>query len=38
MNNDIVDVTQCVLAERQNRDRGWWQAWEDCFTYRYELD
>lgn len=32
MNNDIIEVTQSVLAERQNRDRGWWRAWEDGFT------
>ena len=32
MNNDISEVTQSVLTERQNRDRGWWQTWEEGFT------
>lgn len=32
MSQDIAEVTQAVLAERQNRDRGWWQAWSDGFT------
>jgi hypothetical protein len=29
--NDIADVTQLILHERQGRDRGWWQQMRDCF-------
>ena len=29
--NDIVEVSQLILRERQGRDRGWWQQMRDCF-------
>ncbi len=29
--NDIVEVTQVVLRERQGRDRGWWDQMKACF-------
>ncbi|OPB00941.1 hypothetical protein BFW87_00600 [Pseudomonas fluorescens] len=32
MSENISEVTQAVLGERQNRDRGWWEHWADGFT------
>lgn len=32
MSEHIGEVTQAVLAERQNRDRGWWERWAESFT------
>ena len=29
--NDITEITQVVLRERQGRDRGWWAQMADCF-------
>lgn len=29
--NDIVEITQLVLRERQGRDRGWWDQMKSCF-------
>jgi len=29
---DLVDVLNLVTHERQARDRGWWQALEQCYT------
>ncbi|GAB2719127.1 nuclear transport factor 2 family protein [Kitasatospora kifunensis] len=30
--NDIAEVTQLVLHERQARDRGWWEPMRACFA------
>ncbi|MFF7636100.1 nuclear transport factor 2 family protein [Kitasatospora sp. NPDC008050] len=30
--NDVVEVTQLVLHERQARDRGWWEPMRACFA------
>ena len=30
--NDITEITQLVLHERQARDRGWWESMDDCFA------
>ena len=29
--NDVTEITQLVLHERQGRDRGWWAQMEACF-------
>ena len=29
--NDISEITQIVLRERQGRDRGWWAQMAECF-------
>ena len=29
--NDISEITQVVLQERQGRDRGWWAQMAECF-------
>ncbi len=29
--NDVVEITQLVLRERQGRDRGWWDQMKACF-------
>ena len=29
--NDITEITQIVLLERQGRDRGWWAQMAKCF-------
>lgn len=29
--NNIIEITQLVLKERQGRDRGWWEQMEACF-------
>jgi hypothetical protein len=30
--DDVSEVTQLVLRERQGRDRGWWRQELDCFA------
>ncbi|MFD7981962.1 nuclear transport factor 2 family protein [Kitasatospora indigofera] len=30
--NDVTEITQLVLHERQARDRGWWESMDDCFS------
>ncbi|GGF17586.1 hypothetical protein [Subtercola lobariae] len=30
--NDISEVTQLVLRERQARDRGWWGQLAECYA------
>ncbi len=30
--NDVVEVTQLILRERQARDRGWWDVMRSCFA------
>ena len=29
--DDVTEITQLVLRERQGRDRGWWAQMADCF-------
>ena len=29
--NDVTEITQVVLRERQGRDRGWWAQMAECF-------
>ena len=29
--DDVTEITQVVLKERQGRDRGWWAQMADCF-------
>ena len=29
--DDVTEITQVVLEERQGRDRGWWQQMRECF-------
>ena len=29
--DDVTEITQVVLKERQGRDRGWWQQMRECF-------
>ena len=29
--NDVTEITQLVLRERQGRDRGWWKQMAECF-------
>jgi hypothetical protein len=29
--NDVAELTQLVLRERQARDRGWWDRMSECF-------
>jgi hypothetical protein len=35
---DAAAVGQLVLRERQNRDRGWWHEWADCFAEESVID
>ncbi len=29
--DDVTEITQVVLRERQGRDRGWWRQMAECF-------
>ncbi len=30
--DDLIQITQLILRERQGRDRGWWQQMQDAFA------